>query len=44
MSKKLPKNDIIRKMIDFDTFTKIAYESGRFGQINWALKTCHKVQ
>ena len=34
MSKKLPKNDFTRKMIDFDTFTKIALECGRFGQIN----------
>ena len=31
---KLPKNDSTWKMIDFDTFTKIAYECGRFGQIN----------
>ena len=32
---KLPKNDITRKIMDFDTFTKIALECGRFGQINW---------
>ena len=31
--KKLPKNDFTRKMIHFDTFTKIAKECGRFGQI-----------
>ena len=29
--KKLPKNDFTRKMIDFNTFTKIAEECGRFG-------------
>ena len=27
-------NDFTRKMIYFNTFTKIAYECGRFGQIN----------
>ena len=31
---KLPKNDFTRKIIDFDNFTKIALECGRFGQIN----------
>ena len=31
---KLPKNDFTRKMIDFDTFTKIDYECERFGQTN----------
>ena len=30
----LPKNDFNRKIKDFDTFTTIAYECGRFGQIN----------
>ena len=35
---KLPKNDFTRKMIDFDTFTKIAKECGRFGQIAKGLK------
>ena len=29
----LPNNDFTRKMIDFDTFTKIALECGKFGQI-----------
>ena len=32
--KRCPKNDLTRNMIDFDTFTKIAWECGRFGQIN----------
>ena len=32
--KKLPKNDFTRKMIDFNAFTKIGEECGRFGQIN----------
>ena len=31
--KKLAKNDFARKMMDFDTFTKIAEECGVFGQI-----------
>ena len=31
---KLPKNDFTRKMNYFDTFTKIAYECRKFGQIN----------
>ena len=31
---KLPKNEFTRKITDFDTFTKIAEECGRFGQIN----------
>ena len=31
---KLPKNGFTRKMNDFDTFTKIALEWGRLGQIN----------
>ena len=30
----MPKNEFTRKRIDFDTFTKIALEFGRFGQIN----------
>ena len=30
----LLKNDFIRKMIDFDPFTRIAQECGRFRQIN----------
>ena len=29
-----PKNDFTRKMIDFEDFTKIAYECWRLGQIN----------
>ena len=32
--KKLLKNEFTRKMIDFDTFTKVAKECVRFGQIN----------
>ena len=36
---KLPKNDFTRKVIDFDTFTKIAKECGRFGQINCCPKS-----
>ena len=32
MSIKVAKNDFTRKMIDFDNFTKIAQECGRFGQ------------
>ena len=28
------KNDVTRKMIDFDTFTKVALECERFGRIN----------
>ena len=35
MSVKLPKNDFTSKIKDFDTFTKVAYECGRFGQNNW---------
>ena len=35
--KNLPKNDFTRKITDFDTFTKIALECGRFGQTN----CCH---
>ena len=31
---KWPKNGFTRKMLDFDTFTKIAKECGSFGQIN----------
>ena len=31
---KLPKRDFTRKMNDFNTFTNIAQECGRFGQIN----------
>ena len=31
---KVAKNDFTRKMIDFITFTKIAQECGRCGQIN----------
>ena len=31
---KLPKNDGTRKMIDFNIFTKIAQECGRFGQMH----------
>ena len=34
MSINLPKNDFTRKMKDFNTSTKIAWEYGRFGQIN----------
>ena len=34
-SKKLPKNDFNRKIKYFDTFTRIALECIRFGQINW---------
>ena len=30
----MPKNDFTKKIIDFDTFTKIAWECWRFGQIN----------
>ena len=36
--KSLPKNDFTRKMIDFNTFTKIDLECGRFGQINCCQK------
>ena len=32
--KSCPKNDFTRKVIDLETFTKIALECGRFGQIN----------
>ena len=42
---KLPKNDFTWKMIEFDTFTKIALLCVRFGQINcctMALKTWPK--
>ena len=31
--KSCPKNDLTRKIKDFDPFTKIALECGRFGQI-----------
>ena len=31
---KLPKNDFTRKNKDFDTYTKIAHECGRFWQNN----------
>ena len=31
---KVAKNNFTRKMTDFDTFTKIANECGRFGKIN----------
>ena len=34
----LPKNDFERKIKDFDTFTEIAKESWRFGQINCCLR------
>ena len=34
MSIKVAQNDFIRKIIDFDIFTKIAEECGRFWQIN----------
>ena len=34
MSIEVPKNFFTRKMNDFDTFTKIALELGRLGQIN----------
>ena len=30
----MPKNDLTSKMIDFETFTKIAKDSERFGKIN----------
>ena len=42
----MSKNDFTRKMIDLDTFTKIAYECGRFGQINCCqrLKKLPKIQ
>ena len=30
---KVAQNDFTRKMIYFDTFTKIALECGRFGQV-----------
>ena len=33
MSIKLPKNDSTRKMIDFDTFTKIAKNVGDLGKL-----------
>ena len=36
---KLPKNDFTRKGTDFDTFTKIALECSRLGQIN----CCHRL-
>ena len=36
---KLPKNDFARKIKDFDTFTKIDYECGSFGQTN----CCHRL-
>ena len=32
--KRLPKKDFTGKMIDFDTFTRIAKECGNFGQNN----------
>ena len=40
----MPKNDFTRKMIDFDTFTKIALEYGDFGKLNVAkaFKKCPK--
>ena len=43
---KLPKNDFARKIKDFHTFTKIAKEWGRLGQINFAkgFKKLPKVQ
>ena len=34
MSIKVAQNDLTRKMIDIDTFTKYAWEYGRFGQNN----------
>ena len=34
MSIKVAENDFIRKIIEFDTFTKIALQWGRFGQTN----------
>ena len=34
MSLKVAQNDFTRKMIDFDTFTKIPYDFGRFVQNN----------
>ena len=34
MSIKVAKNDFTRKIIAFDTYTKIALECERFGQIN----------
>ena len=37
MSIKIAQNDFTRKIKDFDTFTKIALECGRFGQTN----CCH---
>ena len=45
MSIEVAKKDFTRKMIDFDTFTKIAGECGRFGQTNCCqrlLKSCAK--
>ena len=39
---KLPKNDFTRKMIDFDTFTKIAWEFERFWQINCCQSTINR--
>ena len=33
MSKKLPKNDFTRNMIDFDTFAKIAKNVGDLGKL-----------
>ena len=46
MSTKVAKNDLTRKMIDFDTFTKIANECGRFGQkiVAKGFKNWSKVQ
>ena len=40
------KNEFTTKLNDFDTFTKIAYQCGRFGQINFAkgFKNLPKVQ
>ena len=40
MSRKVAQNDFTGKLIDFNTFTKIAYECGRFGQINY----CQRLQ
>ena len=34
ISIKIAQNDFTRKIIDFDSFTKIALECGRFGQSN----------
>ena len=51
ISINLPKNDFTRKIKDFDIFTKIACECGRFGQVNrpiwshyWKLLNCCMIE